>query len=274
MHTDGAHIYAALRSCKNFRICLSQSDRSPDAPPLPHPHPQHGATSPPRFPPPHHRLMPESFAKVPITTAPPAAMLIHYDGFILAIFSICPLAFFSTANRWRQFLVYLCLYLQVAAVDLQKERSQSQKKKRGATSFRIPEIFRKFFFVPAAGWLQQSDFNTRALTHTQIQTHTHRASDWRLAVGILADEGVQTRRMLAGDQLRTSRRPSGRLAVRARVRPARFLRSRRAPCGDPHRRSSPRIQTCRHIICRSPSHYYLFIFVKKKNTDRFCDRTH
>lgn len=79
-----------------------------------------------------------------------------------------------------------------------------RKKKGGVTSFRIPEIFRKFFFVPAADWLQQSDFNTRALTHTQIQTHTHRASDWRLAVGILADEGVQTRRMLAGDQLRLS----------------------------------------------------------------------
>lgn len=27
-----------------------------------------------------------------------------------------------------------------------------------------------FFFGPAAGWLQQSDVNTRVFTHTQIKT--------------------------------------------------------------------------------------------------------
>lgn len=54
---------------------------------------------------PLHTWTPEYFTNAPITTSLPVAILIHYDGFILAIFSICPLAFFALPTDGGNFSV-------------------------------------------------------------------------------------------------------------------------------------------------------------------------
>lgn len=118
-----AHTYAKSHLVQKL-LNLFQSVRLFAFPPTP------PSTPPPPTLPPHHMQTPESCAKLPITTAPPAAMLIHYDGFILAIFSICPLAFFFyTGNRWRQFFsgeFFFHPYLLMAALD---SRSRVQRKR-------------------------------------------------------------------------------------------------------------------------------------------------
>lgn len=138
-----ALIYMQSRTCaKTFGICSSQSDSS---------------TSPST--PPQHMQTPESCANLPITTAPPASMVIHYDGFILAIFSICPLAFFFTpptdgGNFFRIFFFHP--YLFMAALDLRTERSLSRRKKKGQhlVEFQYTKSISNFFSAPMTVWLQ------------------------------------------------------------------------------------------------------------------------
>lgn len=99
---------------------------------------------------------PESCANLPITTAPPVAMLIHYDGFILAIFSICPLAFFLTppadgGNFFRNFFFpHIFAHGRIGLA----EGAEPIAKKKGRHLFAFQEDSETFFFAPTAVWLR------------------------------------------------------------------------------------------------------------------------
>lgn len=93
-HGDRAHIHADSHSHKLLNQFKSAACSFP---PATHPSP------PP--PPPHHTCKPEYFTNTPITRNLPAAILICYDGFILAIFSICPLGFFPLPTDGGNFSV-------------------------------------------------------------------------------------------------------------------------------------------------------------------------
>lgn len=118
--------------------------------------------------------MPESFAKVPITTAPPAAMLIHYVGFILAIFSICPLAFFFHCQQMEAIFSFFFFFPVFASggSGLAIGAEPIAKKKTGATSFRgnIQKVF--FLYRPLPGCNNQISTHARSHTYTNTKTHT------------------------------------------------------------------------------------------------------
>lgn len=80
-YKDRAHIHADSHSMRSHKLLNQFKSAACSFP---------AAIVPVTHPPPH-TCKPEYFTNTPITRSLPAAILIHYDGFILAIFSICPL---------------------------------------------------------------------------------------------------------------------------------------------------------------------------------------
>lgn len=83
------HTWYALLNKFKSAVCSFPSATVPFKPPL---HP-------------HRTCKPEYFTNTPITRSLPATTLIQYDGFILAIFSICPLRFFPLPTDGGNFSV-------------------------------------------------------------------------------------------------------------------------------------------------------------------------
>lgn len=246
--------------------------------------PPHTLPQAPPTTPPHHMQTPESGANLAITTAPPAVMLIHYDGFILAIFSICPLAFFFTTLTDGGYffrIFFLSPIFACGRSGLAEGAEPIAKKKKGRNLFAFQGYSEFPFFLP---WRQSGCSNpisTQALTLKDTHKHTHTCAEsviGSFAVRIQPDEAgpnlADARWKPAVPLCCTSRWRSGRVAVPLRVRPRpRPVRFRvAAPCGALHRRSSRRIQAvpAHHL----PQPLSLFIYILFKNTDRFCHRTH
>lgn len=166
--------------------------------------------SPCSYTPPPHTCKPEYFTNTPITRSLPTAILIHYDGFIPAIFSICPLWFFPLPTDGGNFSVTFSVCagvspeLHTVSRISPEDGSVVHFKLRDNYSTHASRNIWRICLTLAARWLQ----------HTR--THTHFKSVIGPSMCDLADERSKVRgcsQETSCASLCTSRWPSGRLTV-------------------------------------------------------------